>query len=121
MVIRASPMPAATGGDHRRDEGLDDVDRAHQIDVDHRTPVPVGEPVDGTPGRHPRDVHHHVHRGVAGVHVGGEVCDRVIVGDIQCTMLGDVGPQRPGLGNGSRQTLGVDVGQIEFGAHTGQS
>ena len=55
-------VPAAACRHHGRHEGLDDVDRAHQVDVDHRFPVLVGQrstvPHADTPG----DVHHHVHR-----------------------------------------------------------
>ncbi|COV13316.1 Uncharacterised protein [Mycobacterium tuberculosis] len=49
-------VPAPTGGDHRWDQGLDDVDWAHEIDRDHPAPLIVRELVNGAPGRHTGDV-----------------------------------------------------------------
>ena len=44
-------LAAAPSVDHRGHELLDDVDRAHQVDVDHRLPVLVLQVLHGAPGR----------------------------------------------------------------------
>ena len=109
-------MAAAARLDHRRHERLDDVDRAHQVDVDHRLPVLMGEPVDRAPRRDARDVHHHVHGGVAGMDVGGEAGHLVVVGDVESAVLGHLRAQRAGVGDRRRQSLCVAVGEVQLGA-----
>ncbi len=113
-------MAAPARRDHRRHERLDDVDGPHQVDVDHRLPVLMGEPVDRAPRRDARDVHHHVHRGMVGVDVGGESGDRVIVGDVECAVLGHLRAQRQGVGDRRRQSLCIAVGEVQLGALCGQ-
>ena len=107
-------VPAAARLDHGRHEILDDVDRAHQVDVDHRLPVPVGQLVHRAPGRHTGDVHHHVHRGPTGVDVRRERGDLVDVGDVEHAVSCHHRPQRAGVGDRRGQPLGVAVGQVEL-------
>ena len=57
---------------------------------------------------------------MAGVHIGGEPGDRVVVGDIQRAVLRDLGSRRPGLGHGPGQSLSVDVGQIQLRTRAGK-
>ena len=109
-------MAAAARLDHRRDERLDDVDRPHQVDVDHRFPVVMGELVDGAPRRDARDVHHHIHGRMVGVDVGGESGHLVVVGDVEHAVLGHLRTQRAGVGDGFLKALGVAVGQVQLGA-----
>ena len=71
----------------------------------------VRQLVDGAPRRHSRDVHHHIHRRVVGVDVGGELVDRVVVGDVESAVHGHHPAQRAGIGDGLLQALGVAVGQ----------
>ena len=81
-------MTAPAGGDHRRQERLDDVDRTHQVDVDHRPPVLVGQLLDGAPRRDAGDVHHDVHAGWRAWMSAANRGHRVVVGDVQRTMFG---------------------------------
>ena len=113
-------MAAAARRDHRRQERLDDMNRAHQVDVDHRLPMLMGELVDGAPRRHTRDVHHHIHCRVASVDVRRERGHLVVVGDVEGAVFGHLGAQRTCVGDGLLQALGVAVGEIELGAVGGQ-
>ena len=57
-------VAAAARLDHRRHEALDDVDRPHQVDVDHRLPVPCSRCSTVPQTEIAGDVHHHVHAAV---------------------------------------------------------
>ena len=54
--------------------------------------------------------------GWLGVDVGGELRDRVVVGDVERAVLGHLRAERAGVGDGRRQALGVAVGEVQLGA-----
>src|SRR5688572_30295180 len=83
-------MATSSGVDHCGYECLDDVDRAHQVDLDHAAPVPVLECGDGAPRGDAGDVHHDVDRAVSVVDLLRERHDGVDIGDVERLRVRDV-------------------------------
>lgn len=75
----------------------------------------MGELVNRAPGRDARDVHHHIHRGMARVDVGSELGHLVVVGDVQHAMRGHLRAERTGVGDGLVEAVGVAVGEKQLG------
>ena len=97
--------PPRRAVDHRRDERLDDVDRSHQVDVDHRFPVLMGELVDGPPRRDARRCSSR--RPCAGWLAWISAANArhlVVVGDVQHAVLGHL--RHPARGRRRRSSPG---------------
>lgn len=110
-------MAAPLGGDHRRDKAFDDVDGAHEVDVDDTPPLLVRHIFNGAPDGDAGDVHEHVEAGVLAMDFHSPVFDGFVARDIErlrgnfcaesCTLVGD----------GVEVRL-VDIGDEEHGALT---
>ena len=104
---------------HLRDEALDDVDGAHQVDVDHRLPVLVLQVLHGAPGRDSGDVHDDVHDADLGVDRARECGHPVIVGNVAGLVVEDRAARGTDLGDQRIERLDMQVGDDEVRALVG--
>ena len=105
----------------RGDEGLDDVDGAHEVDLDDLPPLLRRHGARISPDRDAGDVVDLVGHAVFGGDTLRPVLDGGPVGDVEAGGVEDLGAGQARVGDGALQAVGRDVGKHQRHAVAGEA